>query len=185
MFLSFKKSNFYPKAALWAAPFLPGGWDCWTFGWCLSTCCSLSALALCPAATLPSGTGIGYYRIWEVASVSLPIPLHNTLPRKVRTSMHQQSLVSCWAPPHSRGGFPHHVSDGVWSVTHQGWCGLGTETANAALDLLCACFRNQAASLPQTHKHQISMREKKHNVLLYLIVGCGGSLKYDSQLSLF
>jgi len=64
---------------------------------------------------------------------------------------------------HSQGGLPPHVPDGVWSITCQDWCGLGTKTANAALDLLCACFRNQAASLPQTHKHQISMREKNKN----------------------
>lgn len=110
-----------------------------------------------------------------------PMPLHSTLPARAWTSRHQQSSVPCWVPRCSRGGFPHHVPDGVWPVTCQGCCGLGTQMANAALSLLCACFRNQTASLPQ-HKHQISMREKKHDVLLYLVVGYGGSSKDDDSV---
>lgn len=50
--------------------------------------------------------------------------------------------------------------------------------------LLSACSRNQVASMLQTRKHQISMSEKKHDVLLYLIVEGGGSLKYASYLPL-
>lgn len=76
-----------------------------------------------------------------------------------------------------RGGSSHPAPDGVRPVSCQGWCGLGTRQPM----LLSACFRNQAASWPQTCKHQISMREKKTH-LLYLIVGCGGSLKLDDSL---
>lgn len=99
-----KKSDFYPKAASCAVPLLPG--DCRPLGlWLVAIpCCSLSALAPCPAETLLSKTGMGCHSIWEVADVfpTCPPPRHSA--HETWTSTHQQSSVWGCVTPRSKGG---------------------------------------------------------------------------------
>lgn len=58
---------------------------------------------------------------------SLLVPLHDTLPHEHLDKHAPTSLVLCRALPRSKGDFPHHVPDGVGSITCQGWCGMDTK----------------------------------------------------------
>lgn len=138
-----------------AAPLLPG--DHWTSVWSLhllqpSCLSSVPSCNLCPC-------GDWMLEHLGACHVSLLV-LHDTLPVRsglVCTGSPRFYAAHCLSGQGvvpilflmAMGRPPARVGAG-WARTH-----------HTLLSLLSACFRSRAASLPQTHKHQISMREEK------------------------